>query len=47
MPLVESDNVIEYKSLEHMYLIQDLSNSINIDIIHYYGISQHGKSELF
>ena len=34
--LVESDNAIEYKSLEHMYLMQELSNSLNLDIIRCY-----------
>lgn len=44
---IESDNCSsQYKSCAHFYLIQQLSNDLNVNIIRIYGIAGHGKGEV-
>ena len=47
MCIVESDNCAsQYKSAEHFYDIQSLSNESNMKIIRVFGVAGHGKGEV-
>ena len=44
--LIESDNAVQYKYIQHFHEIQKTSNRVNKPIIRIYGIAQHGKGEV-
>jgi len=45
--IIESDNCKgQFKSTEHFYYLQELSNNTNKEIICVYGVAGHGKGEV-